>query len=299
MLLPSVIRAPDGQDISYAVATEAPGSPYNRIATGNLFNIRTRGYATAIISYYGSYSGHAYILEGFAAGTGWKEVQPFVHNRVLASSSFGGSSDSETVVAVTVAGCTRLRGRITIAPTVGEMCATVLLVPMPLIQRVDGQAMHGHAAFGRPVRFGLRVATTAPVSTSLPIEGRTSDAMGTAMGATLVYPYSIPQNTLFYSTGSVGITNTTPVTVQPAAAAGYRHYCKNGDVLNLSAVASFFLIRNGSGGPTLHRGYIGPNSYKPLVFDPPIFTSAAALLEVVMLTTGTETYFNFQSWIAP
>jgi len=119
-----------------------------------------------------------------------------------------------------------------------------------------------------------------------------------------IAPRDYPVNFWSYAAASGGITNTTAVTIKASAGSGggsgvgysRRIYCASGDVTNISAVPSEFMIRDGAGGTVLYRGYIPANSFKPLLFTTPLKGSPATLMEVVMVTTATQTYFNFQGW---
>lgn len=297
MPISSVLRASDGRNISYDDAVVVNGSSFARIAVGDLFNIPVRGYSTAFVTYFGSYSGHATVTEAYMEGDGWQTQQVYPVN-TLSSTNANAKNNAGTTVAIPVSGALRLRVRITIAPTSGQMCAAVTLSPTLSVLRVDGQGAHDNAINGRPFRIGGRVSTSNFTAIA---SGRTSDLVCLPNGVLVTYPYAIPEQTWNYAAASGGIANTTAVTIKAAAASGIRNYLRSLQVINSAAVASEFSVRDGSAGTVLYRGYVPASmtAQQQINFEPPLRGTAATLMEVAMTTTATATMFNAQGWTGP
>jgi hypothetical protein len=275
----------------------APGSPFARIAVGNLFDLDVSGYATATIYYLGTYSGHAMTLEKSLDGTDWVTATAFP-NTASSAGNAGAINNSGQMVEVPLEGAMRLRASITVAPTVGQMVAIVTLSTSARVVRVQGQGQHNEALRGSPVRLGAR-ALSASYTTAT--TGRTADLISTLDGRLIVLPGAIPENTWSYAAASGGITNTTAVTIKAAGASGIRNYLRSLNVVNASATASEISIRDGAAGTVLWRGYVPASmtAASQISFDPPLRGTAATLMEVVCATTATQTYVNAQGWTAP
>lgn len=89
-----------------------------------------------------------------------------------------------------------------------------------------------------------------------------------------------------YASLSGGIVDTTAVTIAPAVV-GMRNYIDSLQVFNSGAAGTEVIIRDGSLGPVLWRGYVGATTASLQVdFKHPIKGSINTLLEVV-LSSGT------------
>ena len=107
-----------------------------------------------------------------------------------------------------------------------------------------------------------------------------------------------------YAAASGGILNTTTAVTIKAAHATLRNYITT---IQLSSealtTATEFAIRDGAGGTVLWRRKIGTAGILTGItceFWPPLFSTAATLLEVVTLTASVAgaVYFNAQGYTA-
>lgn len=114
----------------------------------------------------------------------------------------------------------------------------------------------------------------------------------------------IPPRGWSYAAAASGIVNsTTAVTVKAAAAAGIRNYVSS---IQLSwdalGAATEFAIRDGAAGTVLWRHKIQTATGQiPVVFNNPLFGTAATLLEIVTLTASVTggVFANLQGYTAP
>lgn len=145
---------------------------------------------------------------------------------------------------------------------------------------------------GQRVRF--RLAAISSGTFIMNVVGHT-DRRGRAQ----VYATTIPDvaTNWTYAALSGGITNTTGVTFKTAASAA-RNYVRSIQVINVAAVASDIMIRDGAAGTVLWRVKLPASMTLPfaVTFENPLRGSTSTLLEVAMGTTGTETYFNAQGY---
>lgn len=104
-----------------------------------------------------------------------------------------------------------------------------------------------------------------------------------------------------YAAASGGIDNTaTAVTIKAAAAAGIKSYITAAQISHATlGAATAFAIRDGAGGTVLWRMTLGTvaNENIGVIFDPPLVSTAATLLEIVTLTAVTgAVLFNAQGY---
>ncbi len=117
----------------------------------------------------------------------------------------------------------------------------------------------------------------------------------------------IPPQGWIYAAATGGIVNTTTaVTLKTAAASGVRNYLGTMQIETTGALgaATEIAVRDGAGGTVLWRSFIplaGIVTPLQIVFDPPIYSTAATLLEFVTLTASVTggVYVNAQGYSAP
>ena len=162
---------------------------------------------------------------------------------------------------------------------------------------IVGDAAHDAAIAGNPVRIGGRGLSADYTAVAT---GDTTDLITTLLGKQVVLPFALPAETWTYAAASGGIVNTTAVTVKAAGAAGVRNYVTQVQVINGHAtVSTEVLIRDGAAGAVLWRGWAqAAGGGVAATFTPPLRGTAATLLEVVNVTTGSATYFNLQGYSA-
>ncbi len=160
----------------------------------------------------------------------------------------------------------------------------------------DGQAAHDAVVTGNPVRMAGRALTANYTAVAT---GDTSDLVTTLVGALVTKPFSIPEADWTYAAASGGIVNTTDVAAKAAAGAGLRNYVTSFQFRNANAVATEFVIKDGS--TVIWRGYAAANMTAPedIVLNTPLKTTANAALNVACITTGAQLYFNAQGYVAP
>lgn len=137
----------------------------------------------------------------------------------------------------------------------------------------------------------VRTANVAAKAT-----GSECDAPMTAIGAQVVYPYSIPEAT-FSATGI--LTTTGNSNLAAAGAAGIRNYLVGFTYQNTNATATAVLIKDN--GTTIAQ-FHAPASMANHVcihFPVPLRGSAAMAMTVNAGTTGASVYFNAVGFQAP
>lgn len=148
---------------------------------------------------------------------------------------------------------------------------------------VVGDAAHGSAVAGNPVRVGGR-ANNADVTAEA--NGDTVDMICDLTGKQVISlhaPYS-----LFLSGVTADITDTTATSVIAAQGAEFRVYVTSLLVTNSDAdTGTVVKLTDGSGGSTLWRGYAaaGGGGFAQ-TFTVPIFTTANTALYVECETSG-------------
>lgn len=290
-----------GNKLSVRTANPIPGGVFALSHAGDTKSFDCDGYGGAAVTYSGGFGTSPNIVfDRLGGDSTWSQLYgvPTDASGTQQGPSARGVNGSTMIVSLL--GAARFRVRLFNEPS-APVIVSVSMIPgivMPYITAaVIGGAPHDAVIFGNPVRIGARAVSASYTTVA---SGDAADLITTLDGRLITLNGAIPENTWSYAGISGGITNTSAATIKAAAAAGYRNYCANGDVTNPSAVASEFLLRDGAGGTILHRGYVEATAKRtPLVFTPPLRGTAATLMEVVMLTTGTQTYFNFQGWIAP
>lgn len=168
--------------------------------------------------------------------------------------------------------------------------------------QVQGPGAAGSGVAGNPFGMALRAMTALPTTQS---SASTIYALGTAVGALVNKPYSIPESDWSYAAAASGIVNTTTaVTAKAAAAAGLRNYVTSMQ-LDWDALtnATEVAIRDGVGGTVLWRGKLpaGAVGRRDVSFPCPLKGTAATLLEVVTLTASGAggVFVNLQGYVAP
>lgn len=153
-----------------------------------------------------------------------------------------------------------------------------------------------------PTGFDARTSNLTPVTNGQNVYG-----VSTAVGAQVVYPWSIPEATWSTSAASGGIVNlTTGFQLQAAGASGVRNYLTK---LTVSAhgtvtTASEIVVRDGASGTIIWREKLEAAAQNALTFDfsPPLRGSTATLMEFATLTAmgaASAVYVNAQGYQGP
>ncbi len=162
----------------------------------------------------------------------------------------------------------------------------------------NGQTAHSAAATGSPVRVAGKVKTTN--DTTL-VSNDASDVAVTTDGAQIFKAFAAPELDWSYAAAAGGIVNTTDVAVKAAAGAGLRNYITSFTITNSSAVATEFVIKDGS--TVIWRDYVGALTSMACksgqMAQNPLKSTANTALNVACLTTSSAVYFNAQGYIAP
>lgn len=161
---------------------------------------------------------------------------------------------------------------------------------------VGGVAAHDAAISGNPVRLAGRALTSSYTAVST---GDTADLVTTLDGRLVETPHAIPENTWQYAAASGGIVNTTDVAAKAAAAAGIRNYVTGIQLRNTNAVATEFVVKDGS--TVIWRTQLPASMAGSIdcTFSPPLRGTAATAVNVACITTGAAVYANLQGYIAP
>lgn len=165
------------------------------------------------------------------------------------------------------------------------------------LQLLDNAVVDHDAAAVAGVRpIGLEARTSDGTAVA---SGDAVRALATILGKQIVKLDAVPDLTWSYAAASGGIVNTTAVTIKAAGAAGVRNYLKSLNVVNGHAtVSTEVLVRDGAAGTVLHRGWAqAAGGGYAVLFDPPLRGTAATLLEVVNVTTGSATYVNASGFV--
>jgi len=191
------------------------------------------------------------------------------------------------------------QGGVAIALNTGARAAGVQRVTIAtddIVQTVGSVASDGVDA-GNPVKVGFQARTSD--ATAVASADRVN-AISTILGKQIVKLDAVPDLTWSYAAASGGLVNTTAVTVKASAGAGVRNYLKSVQVVNGHAtVSTEVLIRDGAAGTVLHRGWAqAAGGGFACTFDPPLRGTAATLLEVVNVTTGSAVYVNASGYVA-
>lgn len=303
MPLKSRLQDPSGLEISGYQTVPPPGSPYSQSATGTLysalFDIPVVGYSAVSVFLTGTYTGQTLTFEQTIDGTNWISVCGWVANTNGAAPAPTIISASGSLTEYPLNGALRFRCRVTAIST-GAIIATVARIvdrrgPSAIYATVVGPTAHGGVNLGNPVRVAGRSLSDWYAAES---HGDTVDLITDLFGRLITLPYSVPEKAWNYAAASGGITNTTAVTIKAASSSGFKICLLSMQVDNASATASEMLIRDGSAGTVLTRVYVGANSSRSFKFEPPLRGTANTLMEVVMVTTATQTYVNAQGYLA-
>ena len=160
---------------------------------------------------------------------------------------------------------------------------------------VVGDAAHDAAIAGNPVRLAGRALTADYTAVAT---GDTADLITSVLGKQVMLPYALPGAAWKYAAASGGIVNTTAITIKAAGAAGVVNYLTHLSVINGHAtVSTEVAIRDGAAGTVIWRGFAqAAGGGVAETFVPPLASTAATLLEVVCITTGSAVYVNAQGY---
>jgi hypothetical protein len=152
------------------------------------------------------------------------------------------------------------------------------------------------AAAGNPVGIGARAANANQAAMSA--TGDLVHLMATMIGALVNKPFSIPEADWSYAPAGA-IANTTDVVIAAAAGAGIRRYVTSIQVINTNAVATEFVIKDGS--TVIWRIWLPANMTTPwdIDFPTPLRSSANAALNAAAITSGASIYLDAQGYTAP
>ena len=159
----------------------------------------------------------------------------------------------------------------------------------------QGTGAHDAAVAGFPVRTAARAITANYTAVA---NGDTADAISTLVGAQIFKPYSIPEADWVYAAAAGGlITNTS--TAAKAAVASNRNYVTGVQVRNVNAVATEFVILDGS--TVIWRTQLPANQTGTTIatFNTPLKSTVNAAINIQCVTTGAQVYANLQGYVAP
>lgn len=126
--------------------------------------------------------------------------------------------------------------------------------------------------------------------------GRQQQVLGTLIGAMVVKPFSIPEADWRY-TGT--LTTNTAVAAKTAGSAGIKNYVTGIQIQNTNAVATTFLLLDGS--TTIWSVSLPASMTTPVdfTFPTPLAGTAATAMNVNCGTTGANVITNVQGYQAP
>ena len=108
-----------------------------------------------------------------------------------------------------------------------------------------------------------------------------------------------PASAWYYAGATGGITDTTAVTITPAAVTGQKYWLCSLE-FNNTATASEIIVQNTTGSVVLWRGYAPTGgALNWIAFDPPLQSLANDTLQVKMVTTASATRVSAQGFIDP
>jgi len=150
---------------------------------------------------------------------------------------------------------------------------------------VGGQAAHGAATAGSPVRIGWVGVSAEQAAIS---SGSVVNGIADLYGRQITVPYQIYNNATDGLTSYV--TDTGNYTVIAAAGSGLRNYITEFSASNANGVGTFLQLKDGS---TIRRKvYLPPNSSVDRVFPFPLRGSANTAWVVTAETTGGSIVAN-------
>jgi hypothetical protein len=152
------------------------------------------------------------------------------------------------------------------------------------------------AAAGNPVGIGARAANANQAAMSA--TGDLVHLMATMIGALVNKPFSIPEADWSYAPAGT-IANTADVVIAAAAGAGIRRYITSIQLINTNAVATEFVVKDGS--TVIWRIWLPANMTTPwdIDFPTPLRSSANAALNAAAITSGASIYLDAQGYTAP
>lgn len=301
-MVPIGLKTDDEQPVSWFESALVEGGPWKRSAVGTVFDIDCAGAGALALELVGTFSGQSIVVEQTIDGEYWFPAQgtpsggaPSATAGQSGPNTSSGISGNATLQIYPIYG---LRVRVRIAAIAS---GTISFFAALLAQRVNpwtatsGVTGDGTSLGGYPVRVGARGVSAMPAALT---NNQTADLITTLDRRLVTQPLAIPEVTWSYPAAAGGVTNNTAVTIKAAGAAGIRNYLRSLQIRNTSAVESEVAVRDGAGGTVLWRGDLPANmtAADNIVFDPPLRGSAATLMEVVVLTTGTKTYINAQGY---
>jgi len=160
----------------------------------------------------------------------------------------------------------------------------------------QGNVAVNAAVSGNPFVGAVRSTTTNVAAIA---NGNVATTIGTAVGAVIAKPFSIPEADWLFASPAGGIVNNTAVAARAAQAAGIRNYVTGLDVRNASGtVATEFVVLDGA--TVIWRGQLPVNSPAiDICFNTPLRGTGATALNVQALTTGAQVYANLRGYSAP
>lgn len=213
---------------------------------------------------------------------------------VLSVDDNGASITVDGAVTVTNATAANLKAEVV---GTGTFAVQAALTAGTNTNEVVGDAAHDAAIAGNPVRIAGRALTADYTAVAA---GDTADLITSILGKLVVLPYSLPGQAWKYAAASGGIVNTTAVTIKAAGAAGVVNYLTHISVINGHAsVSTEVVVRDGAAGTVIWRGFAqAAGGGVAESFVPPLASTAATLLEVACITTGSAVYVNAQGYSA-
>lgn len=141
-------------------------------------------------------------------------------------------------------------------------------------------------------------ATARTVNPTAGGNGAYMDMMLTSIGALVSKPYSIPEMDFQFAVAAP-ITGTTDTVIKAAGAAGVKNYMTALQVINTSATATEYVVKDGA--TVIYRGFAPANmtAVDDTVFPTPLKGSAAVALNFACITTAANVYVNAQGYQAP
>lgn len=161
---------------------------------------------------------------------------------------------------------------------------------------LTGPAAHDAVISGNPLRLAGRAINANYAAVA---NGDVADLVTTLVGALVQKPFSIPEADWQFASAAGGIVNTTDVVAAAARAAGIRNYVTAIQLRNANAVATEFVIKDGS--TVIWRTQLPANmtGSMEVEFPTPVRGAAATAINLQCVTTGAAVYANVQGYQAP
>lgn len=261
-----------------------------------LFVLPVHQYSTIRVTLSGTYTGQAIAWEGYT-GSEWVDVQGIdtkpSNGIPVVPDAASGSGQTRVFP---MQGLVMFRGRVRLLAT-GTIFATVSASIDPILigavySTSAGTAAHSATRVGNPVVAASRSITAFPTDL---VNNDTADLLSSGAGQLVTIPYSIPEANVFSNNT---ITTNGTISLAPGVA-GLRNYLVAIHLKNTSAVASEFEIRDGA-TTVLYKGHLSASmaTTEKFSFDLPLRSSVNTALNIVILTTGTNTYVSSQAYKA-